>query len=300
MSSGPNPRILVDNALTLLSKGLREVVDRVLTQAYGTSDWHEAWAEEETKRRGHPFNCAKDDVQIHLIALTSKKHLFRGQLNDTQFAYASELRDLRNRWAHLGPISADDALRALDTTERLCRGVGAVAAADEARSLRLAAAETADRSVFSAALKASGSDTGPRAEYAPPNPARPAREEPQDVPVTRAEAPPESAGPPIAPRTEPTDPHSDDPLSPHLPVPSFQFSLTVGYELEEVDRFVELLHAARCGRRELIRLRDRTQRVNFGRVRGAGYLLQDVDHYLGEVLSVIDARLLAQVPDSST
>ena len=51
---------------------------------------------------------------------------------------ASELRDVRNRWAHHDGFSDDDTYRAIDTTERLLRSIGAVDAAHEATELRLA------------------------------------------------------------------------------------------------------------------------------------------------------------------
>ncbi len=50
-------------------------------------------------------------------------------------SYASELRQVRNDWAHNQPFTDDDAYRALDTGERLLRLIGADEA-DEVRSIR--------------------------------------------------------------------------------------------------------------------------------------------------------------------
>ena len=38
--------------------------------------------------------------------------------------YASELRDVRNRWAHNEPFTAAEAYRAIDTAELLLRAIG--------------------------------------------------------------------------------------------------------------------------------------------------------------------------------
>ena len=48
-----------------------------------------------------------------------------------------ELRSVRNDVAHFKPFSPDDAVRALDTIERVMRAIGAVREADQVRTLRL-------------------------------------------------------------------------------------------------------------------------------------------------------------------
>lgn len=62
---------------------------------------------------------------------------FRGLLTRVHEAYAGELLDHRNAWAHLKPFSDDDAYRALDTAERLLAAVGAQGAADQVSKIRL-------------------------------------------------------------------------------------------------------------------------------------------------------------------
>ena len=47
--------------------------------------------------------------------------VFRTVLGQTDRTYVSELRDVRNRWAHQDTFSTDDAERALDTMRRLLR-----------------------------------------------------------------------------------------------------------------------------------------------------------------------------------
>ena len=51
---------------------------------------------------------------------------------------ASELREVRNRWAHHDDFSDDDTYRAIDTTERLLRAIGSAEAAGEVAELRVA------------------------------------------------------------------------------------------------------------------------------------------------------------------
>ena len=60
-------------AFGLLAEGLADTVDEVMTAAFNTSDWPTAWAEDETSRLGRgPQILAKDDVQVHLRAITEQ------------------------------------------------------------------------------------------------------------------------------------------------------------------------------------------------------------------------------------
>ena len=62
---------------------------------------------------------------------------FDGQLSRSRRPYASELRDARNSWAHGASFSDDDAYRALDTAERLLKGIGQGWRRDEVAKIRL-------------------------------------------------------------------------------------------------------------------------------------------------------------------
>lgn len=70
--------------------------------------------------------------------------------------YASELREVRNTWAHNGTFSDDDAYRALDTGERLLKLAGAGGEAEKVRAIRLnlrrVTADKADKQVLKAAV----------------------------------------------------------------------------------------------------------------------------------------------------
>src|SRR5450755_424272 len=82
-------------------------------------------------------------VQLRMITENIPNSIERGwqpfadQLSPAQRAFTSELRDARNTWAHMGSFSDDDAYRCLDTAERLLVAIGAPAAADEVKAIRL-------------------------------------------------------------------------------------------------------------------------------------------------------------------
>ena len=133
-----NNRDRVGKAFDLLSEGLLDEVDEVMTQAYKTTDWPAAWAKEDAQRRGGPLcTLTKHDVQVQLRAITEQGYHFKDVLSRAQQGFASELRETRNQWAHNESFSSDDASRALDTIERLLHAVGAVDSAEDVRKLRV-------------------------------------------------------------------------------------------------------------------------------------------------------------------
>lgn len=133
-----NNRDRVGKAFDLLSEGLLDEVDEVMTRAYKTADWPAAWAKEDAQRRGGPLRTVtKHDVQVQLRAITEQGYHFKDVLSRAQQGFASELRETRNLWAHNEPFSSDDAARALDTIERLLHAVGAVDSAEDVRKLRV-------------------------------------------------------------------------------------------------------------------------------------------------------------------
>ncbi|QOW01473.1 Swt1 family HEPN domain-containing protein [Rhodococcus pyridinivorans] len=62
---------------------------------------------------------------------------FTDHLSRTEQSWATELKDVRNTWAHNGSFTADDAYRALDTAERFLRAIGAPDQAEETRRSRI-------------------------------------------------------------------------------------------------------------------------------------------------------------------
>ena len=133
-----NNRDRVGKAFDLLSEGLLDPVDDVMARTYGTRDWTVSWAEEDARKFGNaPRTMTKEDVQVQLRAITEKGRIFSELLSRPQQSFASELREARNLWAHGAAFSSDDALRALDTIERLLRAVDAPDSAADVRKLRM-------------------------------------------------------------------------------------------------------------------------------------------------------------------
>jgi hypothetical protein len=77
------------------------------------------------------------DVQALLVLLWNQwNEVFQQKLGHAGRTYVSELREVRNRWAHQQAFSADDAHRALDTMTRLLQMVSADEAQETARLAR--------------------------------------------------------------------------------------------------------------------------------------------------------------------
>ncbi|GAA5165881.1 Swt1 family HEPN domain-containing protein [Ornithinimicrobium tianjinense] len=98
-------------------------------------------------RNGAPAGREYDplDPQVQFRMLTEKNittgfrphwYPFSDAIGRPGESYASELREVRNAWAHNKPFTDDDAYRALDTAERLLTVVGAPAAAEQVARIR--------------------------------------------------------------------------------------------------------------------------------------------------------------------
>ncbi len=133
-----NNRDRVGKGFDLLSEGLQDVVDDVMSRAYGSAEWPSIWAAEDAQRHGSaPRTMTKHDVQVQLRAITERGREFKDLLSRSQQSFASELRETRNQWAHGDAFSSDDAARALDTIERLLVAVDAPDSAADVRKLRV-------------------------------------------------------------------------------------------------------------------------------------------------------------------
>ena len=128
----------VTKAFDLLSEGLLDIVDEVMTSVFKSSEWPDQWAERDAQKFGtSKRKLTKHDVLVQLRALTEFGKDFDHVLSRGQKAFATELRDARNAWAHNEPISSDDAIRALDTAERLLSAVGSIDSAEDVKKLRI-------------------------------------------------------------------------------------------------------------------------------------------------------------------
>lgn len=132
----------VGRAFDLLSEGLFDIVDEVMSQVFNTMQWNLIWPEntiqqQASGRKPSGRTHLKNDVQVQLRAITERGREFSGVLSRHQQSYASELREYRNQWAHSQPFSTEDTLRALDTIERLLKAVDSPDSANDVRKLRL-------------------------------------------------------------------------------------------------------------------------------------------------------------------
>src|SRR5690606_30171626 len=66
------------------------------------------------------------DTQNLLIVMWDQWNaVFRNTLGHAERSLVSELREVRNQWAHQTPFSSDDAYRALDSIGRLLTAISA-------------------------------------------------------------------------------------------------------------------------------------------------------------------------------
>jgi predicted AAA+ superfamily ATPase len=129
----------VGRALEVFAAGAVPFADQHMAAASADvpMDWLEMLVRREEQRTGRRVEMSKTDPSLLLRVLTDNRNAFKSALSRTEYTYATELRDVRNRWAHNDPFTSDDTYRALDTTERLLTAMGAVPQADEIRKSKL-------------------------------------------------------------------------------------------------------------------------------------------------------------------
>ena len=127
----------VGKGLDLLKAGLSSYVQREFENKYGERALEEARARLGTDRlRGNGPFSEWDAAALLRVMWESWRELFDQSLGYVGRALVSELRDVRDRWAHQKPFSSEDADRALDSIERLLTAISAPEA-EEARRLKL-------------------------------------------------------------------------------------------------------------------------------------------------------------------
>ena len=121
----------VGKALELLKGGLAPFIDRELRNVYSGKA-----PEEATRYLGEDRLLAKkalpewDAAALLKLMWEAWNDVFRRALGPADRSLVSELRDVRNRWAHQQAFSGDDAYRALDSAHRLLLAVSATQAED--------------------------------------------------------------------------------------------------------------------------------------------------------------------------
>jgi predicted AAA+ superfamily ATPase len=116
----------IAETLQLLHQGLYPFVERQMREIHG-DDWKAA-AEEalDSGRGGPPKKINWEDPHTLLLVLWNQWNAVFGRtLGHAERSLVSELREVRNKWAHNEGFTSDDTYRALDTAARLLNAVSA-------------------------------------------------------------------------------------------------------------------------------------------------------------------------------
>ncbi len=123
----------VGKGLDLLKDGLTSFVEREL-KAQDAQGWlgivRESVAETQVRLFQDATKPQWDAASLLAVLWNQWNTIFRKTLGQAERTLVSELRDVRNRWAHQTPFSSDDADRALDSMARLLTAVSAPQADD--------------------------------------------------------------------------------------------------------------------------------------------------------------------------
>lgn len=118
----------VGKGLAQLSKGLTPFVERELKAVHGSA-WKdraaEALREDKVKRDILAERTEWEAQSLLLVMWYTWDDVFKRVLGQAERSLVSELREVRNRWAHQKPFTTDDAYRALDSIHRLLQAVSA-------------------------------------------------------------------------------------------------------------------------------------------------------------------------------
>jgi predicted AAA+ superfamily ATPase len=118
----------VGKALDLLKEGLQPFVEREMKSQHQQL-WLDQVRQSVAETQTHLFS-GKEDPQWDAASLLAVmwnqwNFVFKKTLGQAERTLVSELRDVRNRWAHQKPFNGDDAYRALDSAGRLLAAVSA-------------------------------------------------------------------------------------------------------------------------------------------------------------------------------
>lgn len=122
----------VGKAMEILGEGLAPYVERELKSVL-EAKWQEALADGPPKPGGakRATQPKLSDPHTLLGAMWNQwNNVFNRTLGAAERSLVSELRDVRNRWAHNEAFTGNDAYRALDSVSRLLTAVSAPQAAE--------------------------------------------------------------------------------------------------------------------------------------------------------------------------
>ncbi len=118
----------VGRALTLLGQGLYPYVEQQMRIIYGNAWLAQAkscLSEDSTLKRTIEETLREDVSELLKVMTKRWEKVFKPKLSYTERALASELIDVRHKWAHGGRFSNEDTYRALDSMTRLLSAIGA-------------------------------------------------------------------------------------------------------------------------------------------------------------------------------
>lgn len=122
----------VGKSLELLRNGLAPFVEREAAAHYG-----KYWFTRVTEHWPRDLSWPEDQEQPHLdvaailrLLWEQWNEVFRKTLGHAERSLVSELREVRNKWAHQEAFSSDDTYRALDSAARLLTAISAPHAND--------------------------------------------------------------------------------------------------------------------------------------------------------------------------
>ena len=133
---------VVRAALESLSEVLDPYIERITARHVPTGkDWTALLAARDAENGIHGKDYSRTDPHDQFRIITERMgslgFIFNDHLSRGEQGFVSELRSVRNKVSHFKPFSPDDAVRALDTIERVMRAIGAVREADAVRTSRL-------------------------------------------------------------------------------------------------------------------------------------------------------------------
>ena len=121
----------VGKAMELLKQGLAPFVDREFKNAYKDRALGEVRRYFGDDRKLADKGIGEwDAAGLLKLMWEAWNDVFRRTLGPAERSLVSELRDLRNKWAHQESFSSDDAYRALDSASRLLTAISAPQSAE--------------------------------------------------------------------------------------------------------------------------------------------------------------------------
>lgn len=127
----------------ILSPALNQFITDVLTPHLAPgADWAQLVAAKDGAKGSKTYSATDPLMQLRMLSenitgqVKANWYPFDKHLAPVQRSYASELRTVRNSWAHGDAFVDDDAYRALDTAERLLKSISAGPAADQVAKIR--------------------------------------------------------------------------------------------------------------------------------------------------------------------